>query len=98
MPIRAGFKKTKLPLDTGYFKDLPDGTRLHYHPGDKYPHIDKSNPERDATGHIINDVIGGGKGVPIKSYWTKRTRIVNGVETEVIVRKRKGKTQVRLDG
>jgi len=93
---RKGFKRPKLPFDSGHVKHFSDGTRLHYHPGDRSPHIDKVDPERNWLGHLLGDVISGCKGAPIKSYWTQRTRKIKGVEKIVLVRKRKSKVEIRI--
>ena len=96
MGIRRGFRRAKLPLDSGHVKSLRDGTRLHYHVGDKIPHIDKVDPERNWIGHILSDIICGGTNVPIKSYWTQRSRRINGQDRAVMVRKRGGRVETRV--
>jgi len=93
---RKGFKRPQLPFDRGHVKHLRNGTRLHYHPGDRFPHIDKIDPERNWLGHLLEDVIGGGKCAPIKPYWTQRTRKIKGVEKIALVRKRKGLVKIRI--
>ena len=55
---KSGFKKTKIPLDSGYVKPTKDGGRLHKRGPSSKIHKDKVDPARDPIGHIQKDVIG----------------------------------------
>jgi hypothetical protein len=94
---RKGFKKTKFPLDEGYQISHKDGSRTHRHTGDDFVHVDKSDPNKNWIGHIINDIISRGKGAPVQNYWIVRIRKIKGKCRKVLVRKTKdGKEKIKI--
>jgi hypothetical protein len=94
---RKGFKKTKFPFDEGYQISHTDGSRTHRHTGDDFVHVDKSDPNKNWMGHIVNDIILQGKGTPVRNYWTARYRKINEKRRRVLVRKTKyGREKIKM--
>jgi hypothetical protein len=92
-----GFRKTHFPLDEGYQISNKDGSRTHRHIGDDVVHVDVHDPNKHPGGHIVRDLIGRGKGAPVKNYWTQRIRKIKGKRRKVLVRKTKdGKEKIKI--
>jgi hypothetical protein len=54
--FRRGFKETTVPGDSGYVKPRKDGGRYHKRSKNGPIHIDKVDPAKHATRHLMVDV------------------------------------------